>query len=126
MKFYIGEDLTSSSITSDKITGNIRSNVFETVRSIDILSFLEKFSEAKVLFLKMDVEGAEYPIVARMLATGAFCSGAQSKYVAIEYHAKKKASPKEYRAVEQHFPEVIETILKHQCGVEFTHFNRNQ
>lgn len=68
--FYPGPSTLGSSVYADKTTGNIaRSPV--RVRAIDLSWFiLEAFSPDDFIVLKMNVEGAEYPVLRKMLADG--------------------------------------------------------
>jgi len=110
-----------SSISADKTTLGINADRFEIVDSIDFAKFLKSFSGAKVIFIKMDVEGAEFGIISEGLAQGSLCIDDIKFYIAIEYHIGKKASPPAYRNIENSFGDVVETILREQCDVDWFH-----
>jgi len=123
LKFYTdnGYKHEGSSISVDKTSLGINADRFETVNSIDFTNFLHSFREAKVIFIKLDVEGAEFGILSESLAKGSFCVQGTKFYIAIEYHIGKKASSPPYREIENSFGDVVETILHESCDVEWFH-----
>lgn len=84
-RLYISPTHDGSSISWRKTTGKVRKRNFEVVQSVDLALFLEKFNP-KVVFMKFDIEGAEYPVLSRLLTYGSFCKLDAAKYIAIDYH----------------------------------------
>jgi FkbM family methyltransferase len=74
-KFYLGTNpaLLASSLRADKTTGNINYDKPIIVEVVDISKFItENFSKDDYIILKMDIEGAEYDILPKMLSEGLF------------------------------------------------------
>ena len=71
-KFYLGDEL-GSSLRTDKTTGNINYNKPIIIEVVDISKFItENFNKDDYIILKMDIEGAEYDILPKMLNKGLF------------------------------------------------------
>lgn len=83
LDFYKGWDL-SGSVMKSKTTGNLDKDNPIKVESIDISSWiLNTFTEDDHIVLKLDIEGAEYDVLEKMIVTGAI------KYIKtlyIEFH----------------------------------------
>lgn len=114
-KLYISPTHHGSSIEWRKTTGKIRKRNFEVVSSVDIVSFLEQF-QPKVIFLKLNIEGAEFRVLSHLLSHGSFCRWSAAKYIAVQYHIGIKAAPVKYRDIEETFEGVVHTILEDQCN----------
>lgn len=52
-----------SSIYSDKLTNGINNKKFITVKSIDIVNFINRLPDYDELWIKLDIEGAEYDLI---------------------------------------------------------------
>jgi len=118
-KLYMSYDTLGSSISAQKETGGVSNMDYQWVRAIDLADFISNF-HPKVLFLKIDVEGAEYPVLSHILTDGRFCKMSATKYIAVEYHAGINAAPEPYRNFDKMFPLVIEPIMETQCNVTFS------
>lgn len=73
----------SSSIISEKI--NVDVEVYEEVETIDIGEFLQEL-DAEIKILKIDIEGAEYEVLNRILDLNLHKS---IKYIFVETHADR-------------------------------------
>lgn len=72
LDFYLGGDL-SSTIRTDKTSGNIRYSDPVKVETIDLARFIKSnFTEEDYIVLKLDVEGAEYDILPHLIKEGIF------------------------------------------------------
>ena len=68
--FYIGIDTSSSSIMKHKNTGDI-SKVPTKVESVDFGQWLKRnFKRQDFILVKLDIEGAEYAVLEKMLGDG--------------------------------------------------------
>lgn len=89
LSFYLSEDVfnAGSSIFKNKRTGNLDKTPPIKVKAIDFSKWvLDNLSETDYIILKMDIEGAEYPLLNKMLDDGSF------KYIDelwIEWHWQK-------------------------------------
>jgi len=71
-KFYLGNKLASS-LRTDKTTGNINYDKPIIIDVVDISKFIiDNFSQNDYIIVKMDIEGAEYDILPKMLNKGLF------------------------------------------------------
>ena len=61
--FLSQENNCGSSIYSDKTTNKINSNLFINVREFNIIDFINNLPKHDELWIKMDIEGAEYPLI---------------------------------------------------------------
>lgn len=68
--FYQG-DLESSTCLKTKTTGNIDYNSPTLVQAVDFARWLETYRDYDRVVVKMDIEGAEYPVLLRLLSTKA-------------------------------------------------------
>lgn len=68
-KFYVSTSWSDgSSLYKEKISGGINENIYINVECIDLSSFLkENFTEEDHVILKLDVEGAEYEILNKLI-----------------------------------------------------------
>ena len=88
-KFYRDKKKMNAggSILFEKTSKNLNKKKPIIVETIDFSKWIkEKFKKADYIVLKMDIEGAEYKVIARMLAEGTF------EYInklLIEWHWKK-------------------------------------
>jgi len=55
------------------------------VKAMDLSAFIGQFQLAS-LFLKLDVEGAEYPIMKKLVRQGQLCRPNVIAFLAIEFH----------------------------------------
>jgi FkbM family methyltransferase len=70
VEFYLAEASESSSIIKDKITGNLSKTPIR-VESIDFGKWLkDHFSTRDHILVKLDIEGAEYDVLKKMLRDG--------------------------------------------------------
>jgi FkbM family methyltransferase len=70
IEFYIGESTASSSVIKDKKTGQL-SNEPTKVGSVDFGNWLKRnFTLHDFVFIKLDIEGAEYDVLEKMLSDG--------------------------------------------------------
>ena len=70
IEFYLGEDSLSSSLIKDKKTGNLRPRPVR-VPCVDFGQWLKKnFSIYDYILVKLDIEGAEYDVLDKMLSDG--------------------------------------------------------
>ena len=125
--FHLAEDENSigSSIIADR--PNVKDiGMKATVSSVNILDVINRFEHAAVLVLKLDVEGAEYDVMSKILSSGILCKPSWGKvYVAIEWHGRygDTSVPKKWRKMNQRdftfIPDFSEKILSDNCDVEF-------
>jgi len=82
-------DSESSSLIKDKtdkkLLFNTSKNNFLTVDSIDIAEFLKELNKP-IHIMKLDIEGAEYTVLDRMIDTGVY---KMIKYILVEEHHQK-------------------------------------
>jgi len=55
------------------------------VRGVDLAAFIAQFS-LDSLYLKLDIEGSEYVVLRRLLATGQLCKPRKPIHLSIEFH----------------------------------------
>jgi FkbM family methyltransferase len=68
--FYLGESTSSSSVVKDKRTGNLSSEPTR-VGSVDFGAWIsDNFSLHDFVFVKLDIEGAEYDVLEKMISDG--------------------------------------------------------
>ena len=72
-----------SSVVESK--GNVRTDNFVQVPAIDLSEFLYRFN-TRIRLLKMDIEGAEYPTLTKILERGI---AADIDHIVVETHARK-------------------------------------
>jgi FkbM family methyltransferase len=66
VEFYLGENTLSSSLLGDKKPGLSKTPI--KIPSVDFGQWLKKnFSKDDVIFVKLDIEGAEYEVLDKML-----------------------------------------------------------
>lgn len=86
-KFYLAENPIGSTLLKEKKTGRINVRNPITVDCVDLNRWIiETFSPEDFIVLKMDIEGAEYQVLRKMLDEGSI------KYVKalyVDWHAKK-------------------------------------
>lgn len=72
-KIYLSKKSNGSSLCSDKISNSINKNKFIEVDTIDLAEFINKLTlnSNDELWVKMDVEGAEYELIEHLSTTGA-------------------------------------------------------
>lgn len=92
IEFFLGDDTLSSSLLKDKKTGNL-SKIPVKVDSVDFGQWLKKRFELKdYIFVKLDIEGAEYEVLDKMLADGTI---AYVDRLYVEFHNVKVNVPVE-------------------------------
>ena len=90
LDFYLGGSL-SSTLRTDKVSGNIKYGNPIKVQSVDLAKFItENFSKEDYIVLKLDVEGAEYEIIPHLLTKGIFDGWVDDLFG--EWHAHKLAT----------------------------------
>jgi FkbM family methyltransferase len=86
IEFYLAENTVSSSIIKDKKTGKLN-KIPVKVESVDFGQWLKSnFTKNDFILVKLDIEGAEYDVLEKMLADGTM------EYVddlRIEFHKEK-------------------------------------
>jgi len=89
VEFYFGESTLGGSISADKLNRRSKS---VAVEAIDFIRWLSKnFTPEDFVWVKLDIEGAEYPVLEKLLSDG------NAKYVdllAVEFHNEKVGVPK--------------------------------
>ena len=71
LDFYIGADV-SSTLRSDKISGNVKKSNFVKVKTIDLSKYIfDNFKKEDYIILKLDIEGTEYDVLPHLIKTGA-------------------------------------------------------
>jgi FkbM family methyltransferase len=71
IEFYLSTSWSDgSSIYKEKNSGGISENVLLKVPCIDLSSFIQSFDKDDYIILKLDVEGAEYEILSKMIDDG--------------------------------------------------------
>lgn len=86
-KLYLSQkDNDGSSIYSDKITNKINKSLFIECEEVDIVEFLHNLPQHDELWIKMDIEGAEYNIITHLYNNN--CISKIDKLF-IEWHYKK-------------------------------------
>lgn len=121
--FYLSTDkkAVGSSIISDKENVEVSTHV----KAVDIVEVVGRFEAAKVILLKIDIEGAEYNVMSKILASGALCRPGQKMYIAIEWHSRfgEDSVPKRWRkhnpGKSTHIQDLYAEILTKYCGVSF-------
>jgi FkbM family methyltransferase len=69
--FYLSNTDFGSTLNSTKTTGKISKNNSIQVETVDISSFIRSnFTPEDFIVLKLDIEGAEYPVLSKLLETG--------------------------------------------------------
>jgi len=70
VEFYLAEDTLGSSVLGNKKTGNLAKTPTK-VDSVDFGQWLKNnFSRDDYIFVKLDIEGAEYDVLENMLKDG--------------------------------------------------------
>jgi len=91
VEFYLGENTLSSSLLGDKKPGLSKTPI--RVESVDFGQWLKKnFSKDDVIFVKLDIEGAEYDVLDKMLKDESI-TYVDRLYV--EFHNEKVGVPEE-------------------------------
>lgn len=91
VEFYLGENTLSSSLFGDKKPGLSKTPI--KVDSVDFGQWLKKnFSKDDVIFVKLDIEGAEYDVLDKMLKDESI-TYVDRLYV--EFHNEKVGVPEE-------------------------------
>jgi FkbM family methyltransferase len=91
VEFYLGENTLSSSLLGDKKPGLSKTPI--KVESVDFGQWLKKnFSKDDVIFVKLDIEGAEYDVLDKMLKDESI-TYVDRLYV--EFHNEKVGVPEE-------------------------------
>jgi FkbM family methyltransferase len=72
-----------SSVVESKC--NVRTDNYVQVRAIDLSEFLYRFN-TRIKLLKMDIEGAEYPTLMKIMERGI---AAEIEHIVVETHARK-------------------------------------
>lgn len=105
-----GRRSQGSSLIESKITGGLRKERFLTVKSIDFSAWIRStFKLGDFIILKVDIEGAEYELLRKMIAEDTI------SYVSrlfIEFHYEKIGMAKKTHV------ELLETLAKLGLGVE--------
>ena len=71
LDFYIGADV-SSTLRSDKISGNVKKTNFVKVKTVDLSKYIfDNFQKEDYIILKLDIEGTEYDVLPHLIRTGA-------------------------------------------------------
>ena len=86
--FYINNKYNdTSTIYADKLTGRDGRTSPSIVESIDFSKWIEEtFSHNDTLHVSMDIEGAEYPVLEKMIEQGTL---SYINYLAVEFHQTK-------------------------------------
>lgn len=70
-KLYLSQgDSYGSSVYCDKLTNKIQDDLFITCDEQDIIDFIDNLPPHDELWVKMDIEGAEYPLIQHLHAHG--------------------------------------------------------
>lgn len=86
--FYIGTTPLSSTLRTDKTSGQINYKTPVTVETVDLADFIKTtFNREDYIVLKLDVEGAEYDILPHLLEQGIFDGWVKELFG--EYHPRK-------------------------------------
>lgn len=71
VKLYLGKHPKNSTMFGDKTTGRVDQRAYVVVRCIDIAEFMvEHFTAQDEIWMKLNVEGAEYGIIAHLCEKG--------------------------------------------------------
>lgn len=69
--FFLSKTTFGSTLNESKQTGGIGRNGKINVKTVDLSSFLvENFTQEDYIVLKLDIEGAEYPVLSKLINTG--------------------------------------------------------
>lgn len=90
MTFNIGSNTKSSTLRSDKKTH--MSNKSITVETIDLSNYISQFNEEDYIILALDVEGAEYEVLEKMLTEKTIDLVDE---IFVEFHTHKMKNSKE-------------------------------
>ena len=101
----------------DNVNGNS-----QWVRSIDLVEFLANFQKAKMVLLKLDIEGSEFPVLTRVVASNVLC-GPQKAFLSVEWHPFDTQVHPHFYKFRREFKTGIEGILKSHCNVTIFNFN---
>lgn len=70
IEFYLSTNFSDgSSLYKEKVSGGVSENLFVKVPCIDLDSFIKSFNDDDYIILKLDVEGAEYEILNKLIDT---------------------------------------------------------
>jgi FkbM family methyltransferase len=87
IRFYLGEEGPESSVLFEKTTGGFRQDNALDVPSVDFSAWMSReVGPADEVVLKMDIEGAEFPVLEKMLADG---TTRRVELLLIEWHADR-------------------------------------
>lgn len=85
MTFFFGDHDTQSSVMENKVTGNFTEERSATVRCIDLAEWIvQNVGKDHDVVLKLDIEGAEFDVLERLLDHPA--SFAKLEKVLVEWH----------------------------------------
>tara|TARA_B100000497_G_scaffold83086_1_gene92606 strand:- start:595 stop:1182 length:588 start_codon:yes stop_codon:yes gene_type:complete len=88
--FNIGSNTKSSTLRSDKTTNMSNKNI--TVETIDLSNYISQFNEEDYIILALDVEGAEYEVLEKMLIEKTIDLVDE---IFVEFHTHKMKNSKE-------------------------------
>jgi FkbM family methyltransferase len=87
IRFFLGEEGPESSVIFEKTTGGFRQENALDVPSVDFSAWLRReVGPADEVILKMDIEGAEFAVLDKMIAEG---TSRRVKLLLIEWHADR-------------------------------------
>ena len=110
LSLYLGKSryTGSSSVIKDKDDFKINKNNPLTVKAVSLERLLrEKTSEDDLIFLKMDIEGAEYEVLESLFETGLI---RRIDRLFIEWHSTKLKKRKEYTTREKDLKRKLKQI----------------
>ena len=86
-----------------------------SVGAIDLAGFMRRTVQSEdVVFLKIDIEGAEYTVIPHLLANGALCRGSRLHLI-VEWHLHQV--PKEHRLDALALKLALRSTLNHGCKI---------
>jgi FkbM family methyltransferase len=95
LRFYYGEHNKQSSVMDNKTTGNFSIDRSALVEAIDLADWIIKnTSTSDRLIVKMDIEGAEFDVLARLLMSSA-CK--RIDHLLVEWHNNRLKPRWRYR-----------------------------
>lgn len=87
IKLYLGDNFTESSILLSKTTGNLNTDRYVDVESIDFNDWLTmNISMEDTVICKMDIEGAEFDVLEHIISRGGINL---INIILIEWHANR-------------------------------------
>ncbi len=116
--FYLGTPLGSSVIRT-KTTGGLKRRQPVHIPTIDFSNWLERFSEDDYVVVKMNIEGAEYPVIDKLCEDGTIYK-INELYLSLHTEKVQKNSADDQRLIDRLV--AAEFSISEAAGGLFPHF----